>query len=164
MEPAEWLGDQSEAATRYPLTLIANNPATRLHSQLDPGATSQASKIDGREPGRIIPIDARAGNITDGPIVRVFNDRGACLAGAILSDAVRPGVVQLSTGAWYDPLDPSDPDTLCVHGNPNVLTRDAGTSRLAQGCAGQHSNVQLEPWTQDLPPIRAYDPPPTAEQ
>ena len=26
---------------------------------------------------------------------------------------------------------------LCVHGNPNVLTRDAGTSRLAQGCTGQ---------------------------
>ena len=70
-----------------------------------------------------------------------------------------PGVVQLSTGAWYDPLDPADPNSMCVHGNPNVLTRDAGTSRLAQGCAGQHSHVQLEPWTNELPPIRAYDPP-----
>ena len=97
--------------------------------------------------------------IADGEIVRVFNDRGACLAGAVISDAVRPGVVQLSTGAWYDPLDPADPNSLCVHGNPNVLTRDAGTSRLAQGCAGQHSHVQLEPWTGPLPPIRAYDPP-----
>ena len=159
MEPAEWLGDTSEAAARYPLTLIANNPATRLHSQLDPGATSQASKIHGREPVRINPADAAHAGISDGDIVRLFNDRGTCLAGAVISDAVRPGVVQLSTGAWYDPLDPADPNALCVHGNPNVLTRDAGTSRLAQGCAGQHSHVQLEPWTGPLPPIRAYDPP-----
>ena len=109
MHPAEWLGDQSDAAARYPLTLIANNPATRLHSQLDPGATSQASKIHGREPVRINPADAAVRGITDGQIVRLFNDRGACLAGAVITDAVRPGVVQLSTGAWYDPLDPSTP-------------------------------------------------------
>ena len=66
----------------------------------------------------------------------MFNDRGSCLAGAVVTDAVRPGVVQLATGAWYDPLDPADPDAMCVHGNPNVLTFDRGTSRLAQGLRG----------------------------
>ena len=69
--------------------------------------------------------------------MRLYNERGACLAGAVLSEALRPGVVQLSTGAWYDPEDPAAEKPLCVHGNPNVLTRDAGTSRLAQGCTGQ---------------------------
>ena len=126
-------------AARFPLQLIANQPATRLHSQLDFGATSLASKIQGREPVRIHPHDAAARGIGDGDIVRLYNDRGACLAGAVLSDALRPGVVQLSTGAWYDPEDPKADNPLCVHGNPNVLTRDAGTSRLAQGCTGQLS-------------------------
>jgi biotin/methionine sulfoxide reductase len=158
LEPTEWLG--SPLAQRYPLHLIANNPTTRLHSQLDVGAFSQAANVQGREPIRIHPTDAAARGSANGDVVRVFNDRGSCLAGAVVSDAVRPGVVQLATGAWYDPLDPSNPESMCVHGNPNVLTFDRGTSRLAQGCSGQHALVEVERWTGPVPPIRAYDPPP----
>jgi biotin/methionine sulfoxide reductase len=143
----------------YPLHLVANQPATRLHSQLDFGATSVASKIQGREPVRIHPADAAARGIRDGDIVRLFNHRGACLAGAILSDAVRPGVVQLATGAWYDPEDRTADNPLCVHGNPNVLTRDAGTSKLAQACTGQLTIVQIARFTGPLPPIKAFEPP-----
>jgi biotin/methionine sulfoxide reductase len=40
-----------------------------------------------------------------------------------------------------------------------VLTRDAGTSRLAQGCTGQLTAVQVERFTGNLPPIQAFDPP-----
>jgi biotin/methionine sulfoxide reductase len=153
-------GAGSTAASRFPLHLIANQPATRLHSQLDFGTTSLASKIAGREPVRIHPADAAARGIGDGDVVRLYNERGACLAGAVLSDALRPGVVQLSTGAWYDPADPAAATPFCVHGNPNVLTRDAGTSRLAQGCTGQLTLVQIERFDGPLPPIRAFDPPP----
>jgi biotin/methionine sulfoxide reductase len=153
-------GAGSPAASRFPLHLIANQPATRLHSQLDFGATSLASKIDGREPVRIHPQDAAARGIADGDIVRLYNDRGACLAGTVLSDALRPGVVQLATGAWYDPEDPAVETPFCVHGNPNVLTRDIGTSRLAQGCTGQLSLVEIERFDGPLPPVKAFDPPP----
>jgi biotin/methionine sulfoxide reductase len=159
LEPAEWLG--APLARRFPLHLVANNPTTRLHSQLDVGAFSQSAKVQGREPIRLHPGDAARRGIRSGDVVRVWNDRGSCLAGAVVTDAVRPGVVQLATGAWYDPLDPADPGAMCVHGNPNVLTFDRGTSRLAQGCAGQHALVEVEPWTGPVPPIRAYDPPPT---
>ncbi|MCA9862667.1 MAG: hypothetical protein KC432_06595, partial [Thermomicrobiales bacterium] len=158
-EPKEWLGSPAQA--QYPLQLVANNPRTRLHSQLDAGETSQRSKIQGREPMRMHPQDAAPRGIADGDVVRLFNGRGSCLAGVIISQDVRPGVVQLSTGAWYDPLDPADPQSLCVHGNPNVLTFDRGTSSLAQGCSGQHALVEVERWAGDLPPIRAYDMPPT---
>ncbi len=144
----------------FPLHLVANQPATRLHSQLDFGATSMASKIHGREPVRINPSDAAERGIVGGDIVRLFNHRGACLAGAVLSDAVRPGVVQLATGAWYDPLDPEADGSLCIHGNPNVLTRDAGTSKLAQACTGQLTVVQIERYYGAPPPIRAFEPPP----
>ena len=40
-EPTEWLG--GARAADFPLHLLANQPASRLHSQLDGGATSQAS-------------------------------------------------------------------------------------------------------------------------
>jgi biotin/methionine sulfoxide reductase len=153
-------GAGAPAAARFPLQLIANQPATRLHSQLDFGATSQGAKIRGREPVRLNPVDAAARGIGQGDIVRLYNDRGACLAGAVLSEAVRPGVAQIATGAWFDPADPMAPVPLCTHGNPNAVTRDAGTSRLAQGCTGQLTLVEIERFDpRPLPPIRAFEPP-----
>jgi biotin/methionine sulfoxide reductase len=94
--------------------------------------------------------------------VRIFNVRGDCLAVAALDDALRPGVLQLPTGAWADP--PPDAQgrrqwQRCVRGNPNVLTRDRGTSSLAQGCTGQLTAVQVERWDHPLPTLRAYDAP-----
>ncbi|WP_137147826.1 molybdopterin-dependent oxidoreductase [Mycolicibacterium sp. CR10] len=156
-EPTEWLG--GPRAADYPLHLLANQPASRLHSQLDGGAASQQSKVTGREPIRMNPVDAQARGVTGGDIVKVFNDRGACLAGVVLDEAVRPQVVQLSTGAWFDPEDPSDPDAMCVHGNPNVLTDDVGTSSLARGCTGAHVLVEVEKFTAPPPPVRAHHPP-----
>jgi len=157
LEPCEWLG--SEMARLYPLHLISNQPRTRLHSQLDPGITSVKSKIEHREPVRINLGDAHSRQIRDGDVVRVFNSRGSCLAGAILTNDVRPGVVELSTGAWYDPLQPGVPGTMCVHGNPNVLTRDVGTSKLAQGPSAHTALVEIERYDAELPAIRVFDPP-----
>lgn len=91
--------------------------------------------------------------IRAGDVVRLENARGSCFAGAVVTDAVRPSVVQRSTGAWYDPLDPANPSGLCVDGNPNAFTRDNGTSKLAQGCAGQHALVQIARWTTSIPPV-----------
>jgi biotin/methionine sulfoxide reductase len=159
LPPAEWLG--AAEAAEFPLCLIANNPKTRLHSQLDMGGYSQSSKVEGREPVRLNPADAKVRGVVDGAVVRLFNNKGSCLAGAVLDENVRPNVVQLSTGAWFDPLDPTDPDSMCIHGNPNVLTTDRGTSSLTQGCAGQHALVEVELWAGEVPTIRAYDPPRT---
>ena len=158
LEPREWLG--GPLAQRFPLHLIANQPATRLHSQLDMGATSQRGKVAGREAVRMHPEDAAARGVLAGDVVRVFNDRGACLAGAVLTTAVRPGVVQLPTGAWFDPVPGVGPAPLCAHGNPNVLTADEPTSRLSQGCSGQHALVQVERWAGPLPPVTVGSPPP----
>jgi biotin/methionine sulfoxide reductase len=159
--PQEWLG--GERSSQFPLLMISNNPKTRLHSQLDIGKYSQDSTVQGREPVRIHPDDAAARGISDGDVVRVFNDRGSTLAGVVLSEDVRPQVIQLSTGAWYDPLDPADPDSMCVHGNPNAVTLDKGTSKLAQGCVGQHTLVEIERWDGELPPIKVLDAPPIRE-
>ena len=92
-------------------------------------------------------------------IVRVFNRRGACLGAVIIDDQVMPGVVQMSTGAWYDPLDPAEAGSLCKHGNPNMLTPDIGTSQLAQGPIAHTCLVEIERYTDPLPMVTAFDPP-----
>ena len=91
--------------------------------------------------------------------MRVFNDRGACLAGAVLDAEPAPRVVQLSTGAWYDPSQPGDPGALERHGNPNVLTLDKGTSQLAQGPIAQTALVEIERYDGQIPAVEAFTPP-----
>jgi biotin/methionine sulfoxide reductase len=150
---------RKDGVSIYPLHLLSNQPATRLHSQYDHGKVSRATKLHDREPITINSRDAAARNICDGDVVKVFNQRGAMLAGAIVSDDVRSGVAQIATGAWYDPVDAGEIGSLDKHGNPNVLTPDIGTSRLAQGCAAQTTWVQIERWEAELPPITAFDPP-----
>jgi len=151
LEPAEWLG--SAATMRFPLHLVTNQPRTRLHSQLDMSPLSVSEKIGGREPMWIHPEDARTRGISTGDAVRLFNDRGACRAGALVTDAVRPGVVQLAPGAWFEPLPNGEDD----RGNPNLLTYDRGTSRLGQGCAALTALVEVERLAgiADAPPISA---------
>ncbi|MEM7324111.1 MAG: molybdopterin-dependent oxidoreductase, partial [Actinomycetota bacterium] len=158
LEPFERLG--TEAANRFPLHLVSNQPTNKLHSQYDHAASSAERKVAGREPVRLHPDDAAARGITDGTVVRLFNDRGACLAGAVISDKLMPGVVQLATGAWYDP----DRDGMCKHGNPNVLTRDKGTSQLAQGSSAHTCLVQVERFEGDPPPVTAFDLPTFVER
>lgn len=155
-----WLRPVDAPVPSTPLILVANQPSTRLHSQLDFGGHSSGSKQRGREVARMHPDDAAARGIGQGDIIRLFNERGACLASVCITNDIRPGVVQLPTGAWYDPVDPNEDQPLCVHGNPNVLTRDVGTSALSQGCTGQLTTVEVERFARNIPPIRAYEPPP----
>ncbi|KRD95872.1 biotin transporter BioY [Bosea sp. Root381] len=154
-----WLGPTNVPDPATPYVLVANQPRTRLHSQFDFGGHSDGAKHRGREVARMHPEDAAMRGISDGDIIRLHNERGACLAGVVLTDGIRRGVIQLPTGAWYDPVDPAEEKPLCVHGNPNVLTRDIGTSALAQGCTGQLTTVQVERFDGNLPPINAFEPP-----
>lgn len=58
-----------------------------------------------------------------------------------------------------DPLDPALPDSLEVHGNPNVLTRDMGTSTLSQGTSAHSCLVEVALFDGSLPPVRVFDQP-----
>lgn len=154
-----WLAPQEQAVAGESCWLIANQPATRLHSQLDFGKYSQSSKRQNREVCCLHPEDAKAAGISEGDIVELYNDRGTALASASLTAQIRRGVIQLPTGAWYDPVEPRADKPVCRHGNPNVLTRDIGTSALAQGCTGQITVVKVRKFTGELPPMQAFIPP-----
>ncbi|AVO39796.1 molybdopterin-dependent oxidoreductase [Pukyongiella litopenaei] len=134
LPPAEWLGAATPAT---PLHLVSPQPGDKLHSQLE----SALADVEGARPEILIlhPQDAAARGIETGDLVRVFNARGACRARARVSRDIRQGVVALPTGAWYgDPGGNIDP-----HGNPNVLTRDVGTSRLGQGSSAHTALVDV---------------------
>lgn len=143
IEPAEWLGNSGNSAQ---LHLISHQPAGRLHSQLETGASSVAMKRNGREQASLHPDDAMALGIVNGQTIRIWNSRGACLATAQVTDTVRQGVLVLPTGAWFTPRENDD---LEVSGNPNVLTLDIGTSRFGQGCSAHTCLVNAEPHMPD---------------
>ena len=136
IEPYEWLGNKDN----FPLHLISNQPEYRLHGQLDNADYSLKNKIKDREPVLINSADAKERNIENNDIVLIFNKRGRVFAGARLSDEVSKGVIVLSTGAWFDPDYEINAD---LHGNPNVLTKDIGTSLLSQGPTSHTCLVEI---------------------
>ena len=130
--PIEWLG--ADAAERFPLHLITHQPGRQLHSQLGQTSVGRRDDVGGFAPVLIHPADAADRKIGNGDVVRVFNDRGTCLAGAVVTSEVRAGVAIMSTGGWFDRVN---------GGSPNVLTPDRGTSRLAQGPSPMSTLVDI---------------------
>src|SRR5690606_2818575 len=91
LPPDEWLG----GAAPDELHLITNQPARQLHSQL------WQVMADGPQPVHMHPDDATDRGLQDGAVVRLHNDRGACLARLVRDAGVRRGVVVMHTGAWF---------------------------------------------------------------
>jgi biotin/methionine sulfoxide reductase len=87
------------------------------------------------------PSAAAKRNIQAGDLLRVFNDRGACVVGAVISENIKEDVVILPTGAWFAPS--ANMAGLEMNGNPNVLTKDKGTSSLAQGPSAHTCLVEV---------------------
>ena len=136
LPPSEWLG---AATAQTPLHLVSPQPGDKLHSQLEAALADQP----GARPETVLihPQNAAERGISTGDLVQVFNARGTAMARAKISADIHPNVVALPTGAWYgDPGCTADP-----HGNPNVLTKDVGTSRLGQGCSAHTTLVDVRP-------------------
>jgi len=156
LEPDEWHGN----AQPEQLQLLSAHPAHRLHSQLNYTSLRERYAVAGREPLTLHPEDANARGIADGDLVRVWNGRGQVLAGAVVTDGIRPGVICLHEGAWPD-LDP-EAGGICKNGAVNVLTKDIPSSKLGNGCAGNTALVWLEKYRGPALPLTAFDPPASA--
>jgi trimethylamine-N-oxide reductase (cytochrome c) len=156
MEPAERLGGPT---TRYPLHVDASHPKFRLHSQLCGTSLRATYAIAGREPCLMNPADAARRRLIDGDVVRVFNDRGQILAGLKISADIRPGVIRINEGGWFDPVNPREPGSLCRYGDVNNLTLGIGTSKLAQGNCGHTAVADVEKYTGKSVPIDVFDAP-----
>ncbi|WP_430259572.1 molybdopterin-dependent oxidoreductase [Neorhizobium sp. IRS_2294] len=154
LDPEEWLG--APLAETYPLHLLTPQPGRKLHGQLDASAHSMAGKVKGLERVDLHPSDAARRGIADGDAVRLFNSRGSCFAVARVTETIVRGVAVLPTGGTYDPDGMTDRNS-----NPNVLTRDIGTSEMGQGSSAQSCLIEIERVEGDtLPTIRTFSPPP----
>ncbi|MGD8170111.1 trimethylamine-N-oxide reductase TorA [Vibrio sp. TRT 21S02] len=141
---------------KYPYWLQSCHPDKRLHSQMCESDEFRATyAVQGREPVYINPEDAKAKGIKDGDLVRVYNDRGQLLAGAVLMDSYPRGVIRIEEGAWYGPLNEKD-GAICTYGDPNTLTLDIGTSELAQATSANTCIVEFEKFTGKVPPVTSF--------
>ena len=157
LEPMEWLG--SPKARIYPFHVLSPHPKYRLHSQLNNTWIREWYEVHQREPAWIHPDDARERGIGNGDVIKVFNDRGQILVGAVVTDRVRRHVLIIHEGAWYDPEAVGKNNAICKHGLVNVLTSDKGTSRLSQGNIANTVLANIEKVSGVLPPVTAFEPP-----
>ncbi|MDT8854123.1 trimethylamine-N-oxide reductase TorA [Paracoccaceae bacterium Fryx2] len=153
MEPIERLGGPT---TRFPLHVASNHPIYRLHSQLCGTELRKLYEVSGREPCWINPADAAARGLVDGDVVRVFNDRGQILAGVVVTDVIRPGVIRIDEGGWFDPADARVEGALCKYGDVNTLTTGISTSRLSQGNCGHTAMAEVEKFRDPPPPVTVF--------
>ncbi len=153
LEPDEWHGN----ARPEQLQLLSAHPAHRLHSQLNYSSLREQYAVAGREPVTLHPHDAKARGIADGDLVRVWNQRGQVLAGAVVSEGIKPGVICIHQGAWPD-LERAE-GGICKNGAVNVLTKDLPSSKLGNGCAGNTALVWMEKYSGPALTLTAFDPP-----
>jgi|GEM_PF-823142 len=143
IEPTEWLGNKI-LSKKYPLHLLNPHPTYRIHSQLDNTWVQNIHKVQGREPIRISPNDAKKFNIKDGEIVEVYNSRGRILAGVVVTNTIRDGVVAIEEGAWYSPENISENRPRCNSGQVNVLTSSKPTSQMTNATSSNSTLVSIK--------------------
>lgn len=153
LEPDEWHGN----AEPDQLQVLSAHPAHRLHSQLNFTRLRELYAVAGHEPITLHPADAQARGIVAGDVVRVWNARGQILAGAVVTEGIKPGVICIHEGAWPD-LEPAA-GGICKNGAVNVLTKDLPSSRLGNGCAGNTALAWVEKYTGPALTLTAFDPP-----
>ena len=127
-----------DRAKLYPYLCLSSHPRWRVHSQHDDMQwlrEIQTNKIVGADgyayqTAWIHPDDAAAKGVPTGDVVKVFNERGAVLVGAYVTERVMPGVVSVDHGARYDPIVPGEFDR---GGAINCITPRKTTSQNATG-------------------------------
>ena len=97
IRPGSSRGNGSAARTPRPIRCISSRAsrATGCTARWTAARSAPAARSRAARRSCINPADAKARGIRDGDVVRVHNARGACLAGAIVSDTVSAGVVKL---------------------------------------------------------------------
>ena len=95
----------------------------------------------------INPTDAGARGIRNGDIIKVYNDRGAVLCVAKVTERMRPGVVRAwSSVGKYDPLEPGKPYSVDRGGCMNILTPERMQSKNVSGMSCNSCLVEIKRW------------------
>jgi trimethylamine-N-oxide reductase (cytochrome c) len=163
----------SKRAKKYPLLIISNHGRWRVHAQCDDitwcreAPTCKVKGWDGYlyEPLWMHPSDAAKRGIKNGDMVKIYNERGVVLGGALVWERIMPGVVSMDHGARVDYIIPGELDR---GGAINLISPEGVTSKHCVGMATSGylvevervSMAQMEEWRQQYPEAfeREYDP------
>ncbi len=150
-----WEGHHTtELYQKYPLQLITPHPRYSFHTMGD-GKQSWINDIKDHRVRiidydywivRIHRHDAEARGIKENDLVKVFNDRGAVICAAQVTERVRPGTVHSYEGsAIYDPIgEPGmSPDR---GGCMNILTPGRPIIKKSHSIAANSCLIQIEKW------------------
>ncbi|MEM2424741.1 MAG: molybdopterin dinucleotide binding domain-containing protein, partial [Candidatus Bathyarchaeia archaeon] len=137
-------------AKKYPFLLVSNHPRWRMHAQLDDVAwfreipTCKVRGPDGYlyEPVWINPADAERLGVKTGDIVKIYNERGAVLGGAYITNRIMSGVVYIDHGARADII--SIEDRIDRGGAIDLIAPDKITSKNAAGMVVSGYLVNVE--------------------
>ncbi|MFC1846348.1 molybdopterin dinucleotide binding domain-containing protein [Chloroflexota bacterium] len=150
-----WEGYDSELTMKYSLQLIIPHVRFSYHTHHDNKSPwleeipASRVKKDGYAwwPVRLHPSDAGPRGIQNGDIVKMYNDRGAVLLIAVITERCRPGMVHsYQAGAKYDPLEPGKPGSIDKGGCVNLLTPSRMVSKNAPGMANNSCLVEIMKW------------------
>ncbi len=139
---------------RYPLQLLTPHSRFSFHSHGD-GKDSFLNDIpdhrvliDGHYYWvlRLNPTDAAARGIKQGDLVKVFNDRGAVLCAALLTERLQPGVAHgYESAAVYDPM--GEPGRSVDRGGClNLLSPRRSQIKNSHSMANSTTMVEIVPW------------------
>jgi molybdopterin guanine dinucleotide-containing S/N-oxide reductase-like protein len=166
----------SKRAEKYPLLVVSNHGRWRTHAQNDDISWTReilTHKVQGwdgymYEPIWLHPADAATRGIKTGDIVKMFNERGVVLGGAIVWERVRPGVTYQDHGSTADIIAAGPEEHIDRGGANNLISPNNGTSQNCWGMATSGYLVevekvtmaQMEEWRNKYPEAfnRDYDP------
>jgi len=156
LEPIEYLGNAKEGQVH----VVSPHPYMRLHSQMANADIRDILNVQGREFVLMSKQDAEERGIKDGDLVEVYNDRGALIGGARVSDKIMPGVISIFEGAWLS----KDSKGRCNSGAVNILTTSVPSSHLSQANSANTCLAYVRKCTDAEGPNRAYEPPQMLER
>ncbi|MFH1490473.1 MAG: molybdopterin dinucleotide binding domain-containing protein, partial [Pseudomonadota bacterium] len=163
----------SSRAKMFPLILQSNHGRWRVHAQADDITWTREAptcKVEGPdgykyEPCWLHTSEAEKRGIKSGDIVKIFNERGIVLAGAYVTERLRPGVAYIDHGARVDFIKAGEIER---GGAINTISPGNITSKNAVGNAVTGYLVQVEKlgmdemdqWRRDYPEAfeKKYDP------
>jgi len=142
----------SKRAKKYPLLLMSNHGRWRTHAQNDDITwtreipTCKVKGYDGYmyEPVWIHPTDAARRGIRSGDIVKLYNERGTVLGGAIVWERIMPGVVSQDHGARTDMIATGPDEYIDRGGANNLISPENGISQNCWGMATSGYLVEVE--------------------
>jgi trimethylamine-N-oxide reductase (cytochrome c) len=153
-----------DRAKKYSLLCMSNHGRWRMHAQCDDMiwnrevGTMKVRAKDGYqyEPAWLHPVEAAKRGISHGDVVKVFNERGAVLCGAYVTERLSPNVCYVDHGARVDAIIPGELDR---GGAINLITPTAMTGKHSTGMAtsgflvevAKVTDEEMDGWKRDYP-------------